>query len=186
VNWLWQWRIARGALNLLAGLPNMGKGVLWSDIVAIVTKGGEWPAGEGSSPQGNVIIFTAEDDIRRTVVPRLKAAGADLDRVEIVEMARNPDGAERMFNLVTDLPALRAKIEEVGDVALVIIDPVSAYLGVGKVSGGSSTDVRGVLSPLVKLAEETQVTVFAVMHFNKRADITNAILRVADSVAYVA
>ena len=186
VEWLWLHRIAKGALNVLAGLPDKGKGLTWSDIVARVTMGADWPAEEGRAPVGNCIIFTAEDDVARTVVPRLVAAGADLDRVEIIKMAHNADGTERMFNLVTDLPALRAKIEEVGDVILVIIDPVSAYLGVGKISGGSSTDVRGVLSPLTKLAEETQAAILAVMHFNKKADITNAILRIADSLAYAA
>jgi putative DNA primase/helicase len=186
VEWLWQWRIAKGALNLLAGLPDQGKGLTWCDVVARISRGAEWPAGEGRAPQGNVIIFSAEDDIRRTIVPRLVAAGADLDRVHIVEMTRNADGTERMFNLLTDLPALKAKIEEVSHVALVIIDPVSAYLGVGKISGGSSTDVRGVLSPLTKLAEEKQVAILAVMHFNKKVDITNAILRIADSLAYAA
>jgi hypothetical protein len=67
-----------------------------------------------------------------------------------------------------------------------IIDPVSAYLGIGKISGGSSTDIRGVLSPLRNLAEDKQVAFFAVMHFNKKAEITNALLRVADSLAYTA
>jgi AAA domain len=186
VEWIWLYRIAKGALNILAGLPDEGKGVTWADIAARVTTGAGWPSDEGRAPQGNVIIFTAEDDIRRTVVPRLVAANADLNCIEIIEMAHNKDGSERMFNLVTDLPTLKAKIEEVGNVALVVIDPVSAYLGVGKVSGGSSTDVRGVLSPLTKLAEDKQVAFLAIMHFNKKADITNAILRVADSLAYVA
>jgi AAA domain-containing protein len=186
VDWLWLHRIAKGALNILAGLPDQGKGVTWADITARITKGAEWPAKEGQAKQGNVIIFTAEDDIERTVIPRLVAAGADLDCVEIVEMAQNEDGSERMFNLVTDLPALKTKIKEIGNVALVVIDPVAAYLGVGKVSGGSSTDVRGVLAPLTKIAEETQAAILAIMHFNKKADITNAILRVADSLAYVA
>jgi putative DNA primase/helicase len=186
VEWLWQWRLAKGALNLLAGLPDKGKGLIWSDIVARITTGSDWPAKEGKAPPGNVIVCSAEDAIRNTIIPRLAAAGADLERIEIVEMARNRDGTERMFNLVTDLPALKAKIDEVGNVTLAIIDPVSAYLGVGKVSGGSSTDVRGVLSPLTKLAEEKQVAFLAIMHFNKKADITNAILRIADSLAYAA
>jgi hypothetical protein len=186
VEWLWQWRIAKGALNILAGLPDQGKGLLWCDFVARITTGGDWPAKEGQAPIGNVVVFTAEDDIRRTIVPRLKAAGADLDRIEIVEMVRNSDGTERMFNLVTDLPVLKSKIEEVGDVILVIIDPVFAYLGVGKVAPGTSSDVRGVLGPLCKLAEDKQAGILAIMHFNKKADITNAILRISDSLAYVA
>jgi hypothetical protein len=184
VDWLWPWRIARSALNLLVGLPDKGKGCLWSDIAARITTGEDWPANEGRAPQGNVIIFSAEDHIKNTVVPRLKAAGADLGRVKIVGMAHIPDGAKRMFNLVTDLWALKAKIEEVGNVALIIIDPVAAYLGIGKISGGSQTDVRGVLAPLVDLAEQMGVAILAVMHFNKKVDVNNALLRIADSVAY--
>jgi putative DNA primase/helicase len=186
VEWLWKYRIAKGALNVLAGLPDKGKGLTWCNIVARVTTGGMWPADEGRASKGNVIIFSAEDDIRRTVIPRLMGAGADLERIEMVEMMRNSDGTERMFNLVSDLPALKAKIEEVGDVILVVIDPVAAYLGVGKIAAGSNTDVRGVLSPLTKLAEEKQTAILAVMHFNKKADITNALLRIADSIAYTA
>jgi putative DNA primase/helicase len=186
VEWLWQWRIAKGALNILAGLPDQGKGLTWSDIVGRVTTGAKWPAGEGGAPIGNVIIFTAEDDIKRTIIPRLVAAGADLARVEIVEMVKNPDGSERVFNLVTDVPLLKAKIDEVGNVVLVIIDPIASHLGVGKVAASSQTDVRGALAPLTKLGEDKQASILGVMHFNKKADITNAVLRVADSIAYVA
>ena len=101
-------------------------------------------------------------------------------------MANNPDGSERMFNLATDLALLEQLLAEVGDVVLVIIDPVSAYLGTGKINNSSTTDVRGVLAPLTKLAEEKKVLILGIMHFNKKADVTNAMLRIADSLAYVA
>jgi putative DNA primase/helicase len=68
----------------------------------------------------------------------------------------------------------------------VIIDPVSAYLGVGKVDGRSATDVRGVLTPLKNLAEELHVAVMGIAHFNKKDDVKSALLRVSDSIAYVA
>lgn len=137
-------------------------------------------------PKGNVILFTAEDDIEDTVIPRLVAAGADLDRVHIIGMTKNPDGKARMFNLATDLQLLKEKIEKVGDVAAVIIDPVSAYLGVGKLNNSSTTDVRGMLAPLTRLAEDKKISIIGIMHFNKKADVTNAMLRIADSLAYVA
>jgi hypothetical protein len=92
----------------------------------------------------------------------------------------------RMFNLATDLPLLEQKLEQVGDVVLVIIDPVSVYLGVGKVNNSSTTDVRGMLAPLTKLAEEKRLAIIGIMHFNKKQDVNNAMLRVADSLAYVA
>jgi hypothetical protein len=63
---------------------------------------------------------------------------------------------------------------------------VSAYLGVGKVDGRSATDVRGVLTPLKNMTEELNITVIGIAHFNKRDDIKSALLRVSDSIAYVA
>jgi RecA-family ATPase len=84
-------------------------------------------------------------------------------------------------------PALLHKaIKKIGNVVLVIIDPVSAYLGVGKVDSRSATDVRGVLTPLKQLVEELHVAVIGIAHFNKKDDIKSALLRVSDSIAYVA
>jgi putative DNA primase/helicase len=127
--------------------------------------------------------LSAEDDASDTVVPRLRPARADLDRIEIVKMVRDTS-KRRMFSLVTDLPLLRQKIAEVGDVRLVQIDPISAYLGVGKVDSYRTTDVRAVLAPLVELAGELKVAVVGIMHFNKKVDINNALLRISDSLAF--
>jgi hypothetical protein len=186
VRWFWRDRFALGKLGLIGGLPDKGKGLISADMIARATSGSAWPCNEGIAPKGSVIWFTAEDDIEDTIIPRLVAAGADLDRVHIVRMTRNPDGSERMFNLITDLPLLKTKIDEIDDVVLVIIDPMSAYLGVGKINNASTTDVRGVLAPLTKLAEEKLLAIVGIMHFNKKADVTNAMLRIADSLAYVA
>jgi hypothetical protein len=185
VDWLWPGRFARGKIGLIAGMPDMGKGQIAAFLTAAVTAGIELPCREGSAPQGKVIWFNAEDDARDTVLPRLVAAGADLKRTIFVNGAR-VGGVEKMFSLVTDLRLLRAKIEEIGNVVLVIIDPVSAYLGVGKVDGRSATDVRGVLTPLKDMAEELHIAVIGIAHFNKKDDIKSALLRVSDSIAYVA
>ena len=186
IRWFWPWRFALGKLGLIGGLPDKGKGLISADIIARCTTGADWPCNEGQAPQGNVIWFTAEDDIEDTIVPRLVAAGADLDRVHIVGMTKNPDGKARMFNLTTDLELLKQKIETLGNVVLVIIDPVSAYLGVGEFNNSSTTDVRAMLAPLTRLAEERKISIIGIMHFNKKADVTNAMLRIADSLAYVA
>jgi putative DNA primase/helicase len=79
---------------------------------------------------------------------------------------------------------LREKIGAVGNVKLVQIDPISAYLGVGKIDSYRSTDVRAALSPLVDLAAELKVAFVGVMHFNKKIDVTNALLRISDSLAF--
>jgi putative DNA primase/helicase len=186
IRWLWPDRFALGKLGLIGGLPDKGKGLISCDLIACVTKNHPLPCNEGHTPQGNVIYFSAEDDIEDTIVPRLMAAGADLHRVHIATMMGDADGKKRTFSMVTDLEALRAKIDEIGDVALVIIDPMTSYLGIGKVNNSMTTDVRGFLKPLTDLAAEKVVSIIGIMHFNKKADVTNAMLRIADSLAYVA
>jgi DNA polymerase len=188
-DWLWSERFAIGEIGLVVGMPDEGKGQMLAYIASRVTNGLEWANGEGRAPQGNVILLTAEDDVKKTVVPRLKAAGADLDRIEIVRMMHETkDGAvtKRMFSLISDLDRLREKIVKMGNVKLVEIDPVSAYMGFGKVDSYRTTDVRAILGPLKDLAEELSVAIIGIMHFNKKIDVTNVLLRVSDSLAFVA
>jgi hypothetical protein len=185
LDWLWPGRFARGKIGLIAGLPDMGKGQIAAFITAAVTAALELPCDEGAAPQGNVIWFNAEDGASDTIKPRLIAAGADISRVHIVKGAR-VGGEDKTFSLVTDLQLLRKAIKRIGNVVLVIIDPMSAYLGVGKVDGRSATDVRGVLTPLKDMAEELHIAVIGIAHFNKKDDIKSALLRVSDSIAYVA
>jgi putative DNA primase/helicase len=186
VDWLWPSRFARGKFGLIAGMPDMGKGQIAAFVTAAVTAGIDLPCDEGVvAPPGNVLWFNAEDGARDTVVPRLVAAGADLSRIHFVNNAKIA-GEKTYFSLVTDLPLLRKTIKRIGNVVLVIIDPVSAYLGVGKVDGRSATDVRGVLTPLKEMAEEINVAVIGIAHFNKKDDVKSALLRVSDSIAYTA
>ena len=183
IEWVWPGRYAIGKIGLMVGLPDQGKGLFLSHVMACVTRGLPWPCDEGHAPIGNVILLTAEDDTRDTIVPRLMAAGADRARVHIIKMMHDA-GKPRMFSLVTDLGPLRQKILEVGDVKMVIIDPISAYLGVGKVDSFRATDVRAILGPLKELAEEMRLSILGVLHFNKKTDITNVVLRISDSLAY--
>ena len=183
--WMWKNRFALGKLGVIGGLPDQGKGLICADIIACVTTGRAFPCNEGTPPRGSVIWLTAEDDYDDTVIPRLKAAGADMDRVHIAMMMREGD-KRRSFNLATDMEALRDKIDEIGDVVMIVIDPISAYVGVGKINTSSTTDVRGFLMPLTDLASEKRLSVVGIMHFNKKTDVTNAMLRIADSLAYVA
>jgi putative DNA primase/helicase len=186
IRWLWPNRFALGKLGVLGGLPERGKGLITADMIARVTNGDEWPCGEGVAPQGNVILFTAEDTLDDTVIPRLKAAGADMDRVHIVRGIIRKEGTERTFSLIEDLARLELAIERIGDVVLVVIDPMSAYFGVGKLDTYRTSDVRGVITPMSKLAEKWRLSILGVMHFNKKETMTNAMLRMSDSLAFVA
>jgi putative DNA primase/helicase len=185
IRWLWPNRFALGKIGIIGGLPDRGKGCITADMIARVTTGSEWPCREGVALNGNVLVLTAEDDLEDTIIPRLVAAGADMQRVHILKMVRTKAG-KRQFSLVSDLALLEKTLQEVGGVVLIIIDPLSAYLGVNKVDTYRTSDVRGVLGPLKELVERHLTSIVGIMHFNKNVNVTSAMLRLADSLAFVA
>jgi len=188
IKWLWPGRIARGKVSLIAGHPGLGKSQLTASLAAVVSTGGCWPIDRTPCTPGNVLILSAEDDASDTIVPRLKAAGADLTRVFLVEAVTDgftADGTEarRLFNLGTDLKRLGDMLKKVGGAAMVVIDPVSAYLGAA--DSHRNSDVRALLAPLGELAAEHGTAVVAVSHLNKGSG-SEAIGRVTGSMAFVA
>ena len=184
IQWLWPSRLARGKHTCIAGEPGTGKSQLSIAMIAIVTTGGEWPCAEGWAPIGSAIILSAEDGAADTIVPRLLAAGADLERVHVVSAVRHTDGSRRSLSLQHDLDLLEKKIAEVGDVALVVVDPVSSYLG--KTDSHKNSEVRGVLEPLSEMAERTRVAILSVTHFSKAGsnNTTRALHRFIGSIAF--
>jgi KaiC/GvpD/RAD55 family RecA-like ATPase len=188
IRWQWQNRIPRGKLTIIAGHPGLGKSQLTAFVTARVTKGGSWPDGGGITGGGQVVILTAEDDSADTVRPRLEAAGADLTRVHIVDgviRGYSGDGTryQRMFSLESDLAALDRKLTELKRVELVVVDPISAYLG--KIDSHNNAEVRGALGPVKELAERHGAAFVAVSHMSK-AGGTQALLRVTGSLAFIA
>jgi putative DNA primase/helicase len=126
--WLWQGRIARGKVTMLAGHPGLGKSQVGLDFAALLTRGGRWPDGTYAKA-GSVVILSAEDDAEDTIRPRLEAAAADLTRCHVVGVVREPGKGPRTFCLQEDLVRLAAVLDDIGDVALIIVDPITAYLG---------------------------------------------------------
>jgi hypothetical protein len=187
ITWLWPNRIAIGKQTLIAGDPGLGKSQLTAFLTAVVTTGGEWPCGEGRADQGNVVIFSAEDDAADTIVPRLLAAGADRSRVQIAEAVTTSDGkgntSRRMFHLQDDLARLESLLSKIGDVRLVIIDPITAYLC--GVDTHRNSDVRGVLGLVAEMAARHHVAVVVISHWNK-SGIGSAVNRVTGSGAFTA
>jgi putative DNA primase/helicase len=185
VEWLWPGRIAIGKQTLLAGEAGLGKSQVTIGVAAAVSNGGPWPCGEGPAPLGNVIILSAEDGAADTVIPRLMAAGADRQRVHLISGVTSEDGkGRRAFDLQSDLDLLEAKIAEIGDVKLVIIDPISSYLG-RKVDSHVNAAVRATLEPVGEMAERLRVAFLSVTHPPK-GSTTTAINRFIGSVAFVA
>lgn len=182
VEWLWGYRIPRGMLSLLSGDPKLGKSFLMYAIAAAVSRGEALPGDDPPDGPGSVIIMSAEDDPARTIIPRLKAAGADLSKIYILESVILADGTEALPSLRADIDAIEEAIRRVPDCRLIIIDPVSAYLG--GVDDHRNAELRGVLSPLKALAERLNVATTLVSHHAKSGG-SNGKHRVIGSIAYV-
>lgn len=170
VAWLWYGRIAIGKTNLISGEGGVGKGALTMDLASRVTTGTPMPV-TGDVVKGSVLILSAEDDAADTIVPRLLAAKADLSKVQILRS---------VISLDTDLAVVEAAIKKLGDVKLVIIDPISAFTGKTR---DEEVPVRGFLRPIERLAQQNAVAVILVKHFKKGA--ASAKERVSGSVAWV-
>ncbi len=186
IDWLWPNQIARGKVSIIAGNPGLGKSQLTAYMAAVVSSGGVWPVEQTKCNPGGVIFLSAEDDPADTIRPHLEAVDADLSKVYIIKLVENKkQGKEskRCFNLKTDLPNLEKLLEELSDIALIVIDPITAYLG--QTDSYNNAEVRGLLTPLSELATKYNVAIVAVSHLNKNSS-QEPLLRVAGSLAFVA
>lgn len=174
IDWVWEGVLARGAVSIIGGEQGIGKSTITLNIAATISNGSMWPVGDKRAKQGNVIIVSCEDSPEYTTGPRLTAAKADPSRSLILE--------EAGFRLDKDIPRLRRLIESMGDVELVVIDPVGAHLG--KADNNSLGDVRGITTQLAELAKECNLSVLLVLHLNKNTKATNVLDRFAGSGAW--
>lgn len=187
VRWLWPGNISCGKLTLIAGDPGLGKSILTMDLAARVSTGWKWPDGEPVGAAGGVVLLSAEDDPADTIRPRLDAAGADVERITLLQSVKRTDPEsgktyERTFSL-TDLPALDAAIRQTPGCRLVVCDPITAYLG--GTDSHKNAEIRGLLAPLSELAQRTGVALVAVTHLNKSSG-SPAIYRTMGSLAFAA
>lgn len=187
IDWLWYKRIARGKLTILAGNPGLGKSQLTALMAAHVTKGQNWPVENTSCPRGSVIFLSAEDDAADTIRPRLEAVNADLEKTYILDAVydeeENGKSIRRSFNLREDILRLDEMLTRIKDVVLIVIDPISAYLG--ETQSYSNAEVRALLMPLSDLAIKHNCAILGLTHLNKGGG-KEALHRVLDSVAFTA
>ena len=159
VDWLWKPYLPFGKLSVLQGNPGEGKTYFAMHLAAACTNGKLLPNMERMEPF-NVIYQTAEDDgLGDTVKPRLIEAGADLDRVLVI------DDSEVQLTL-SDERIEKAIIEN--NARLVIIDPIQAYLG-ADVDMNRANEVRPIFMRLGQVAQRTGCAILLIGHLNKAA-----------------
>ena len=150
IEWTWRGWLARGRLHILAGQPGSGKTTLACELAATISTGGIWPDGSRAK-QGSVVIWSGEDDPADTLVPRLAAAGADRGRVHFVGDVRE-ESAARSFDPGKDMLGLSTAVEQIGDVRLVIIDPIAM---VATKESYRNAETRHHLQPVADLCRTT-------------------------------
>ena len=158
VEWLWKPYLPFGKLSVLQGNPGEGKTYFAMHLAAACTNGKLLPNMERLEPF-NVIYQTAEDGLGDTVKPRLIEAGADLDRVLVI------DDSDVQLTL-SDERIEKAIIEN--NARLVIIDPIQAYLG-ADVDMNRANEVRPIFMRLGQVAQRTGCAILLIGHLNKAA-----------------
>lgn len=164
--WFWvengRKRIPLATLGIAAGREGTGKSSFAIWLAAEVTCG-TLPGCCFGAP-ADVVVFAFEDSWETTIKPRLRAAGADLERVWRVDLL-DEKGRPRDPVLPRDADALEKAVRDAGAV-LVICDPLLSMFGPG-IDTHNEREVRRVLEPLVRIAERTKCVILGIAHFNK-------------------
>lgn len=170
-DWLWKYYLCRKKLELIAGAPGTGKTTIAIDWAATISRGGAWPDGT-PAPIGKVLIWSAEDDLGDTIVPRLIACEANLKNIVFIK--------ER-FNPAKDMARLAATVGTIPYLAMVLLDPITSAI-----TGDShkNAEVRKDLDPIADIAKETNSLFLGITHFTKGTQGRSPIDRVSGSLAF--
>jgi hypothetical protein len=163
IDWLWPRWLARGKFHLLGGHAGDGKGTLTAQLAAIGSVGGCWPDGT-RAPRFRSLFLLGEDALDDTLRPRLDVHGADPTHVLAIETVLDDVGHERFFNVERHLDLLEAEISE-HRIDLVVIDPLTTIMA-GR-DRNAEGDTRDSLTPLLKLADRSNVAIFGIAHVGK-------------------
>lgn len=164
-DWAWTHYLPIGATVLFEGHPGTSKSIVTCDFAARFSTGAAMPDGSANGFGGAVpvLMVTAEDSDRKTIIPRLIAAGADLEYVHLIK-GLVPDQPQ-LLDLSEHLEFLRNTIVATG-ARVVILDPLMALIG-SKMDTAKDNSVRGVISPLALMVEELDVVLIVVRHLTK-------------------
>lgn len=157
VSFLWRPRLPLGKLTLLDGDPGQGKSFIAAAIATALSLGKGLPEANDFEPVSS-LLFTAEDGLEDTLRPRTEAMGADLSRVFAYEHAIDLSKPDGLAMVAQEIRYLRP--------ALVVIDPIVAYLG-GRTDMHRANEIRAILAPLASLAASYSCSILAVRHLSK-------------------
>ena len=159
ISWLWYPFIPYGKLTIIQGDPGDGKTTLVLNIAAKLSRGEGLDSDMKLSKPVNVIYQSAEDGLADTVKPRLELAGADCERILVI------DEKEKSLSMVDE--RLEKAIVQTR-ARMLILDPIQAYLG-GGMDMNRANEARDMTKKLGALAEKYQCAIVLIGHMNKAA-----------------
>lgn len=159
IDWLWYPFIPYGKLTIVQGDPGDGKTTMVLNIAAKLSKGEGLEENMKVPEPMNIIYQTAEDGLADTVKPRLESAGADCERVLVI------DESDKSLSMSDE--RLEEAIKQTG-ARLLILDPIQAYLG-GGVDMNRANEARDMTKKLGALAEKYKCAIVLIGHMNKAA-----------------
>jgi hypothetical protein len=180
--WLWPGYLGRNKVAHFGGASTEGKSPVTLDIAARVSAGLDWPDGTPNTlgPKA-VILLAAEDDWSDTIIPRLEVAGANRDNIYKFKVKQRD--VEITPSLDSDCQRLEKQIADLGNVVLVVIDPITNYLG--SKSMNMEDEIRGgILMPLSQVAKNNNCAVITVGHLNKRGSEATVLQRLMGCAAF--
>lgn len=157
IEWLWYPFIPYGKLTIIQGDPGDGKTTMVLNLAAKLSKGEALDENMKVTEPVNVIYQTAEDGLADTVKPRLELAGADCERIIVI------DESDKSMSMVDE--RLEQAIVRTG-ARLLILDPIQAYLG-GGMDMNRANEARDMTKKLGALAEKTKCAIILIGHMNK-------------------
>lgn len=157
IQWIWYPYIPYGKVTIIQGDPGEGKTTFILALIALLTRGEPLPEEETATEPINIIYQTTEDGLGDTIKPRLLSAGADCDRILVID--------ENEVELTLSDERLEQAINQTG-AKLIVLDPMQAYLG-ETVDMHRANEIRPIMKRLAFLAECTGCAVILVGHMNK-------------------
>ena len=186
LRFLWKPYLPLGKLAHFGGAQSQAKSPVTVDLAARVTRGAPWPDSQTNDlgPR-SVILLNIEDDLSDTILPRFILAGGDRSKLFYVKgtkFTKEDKSAEMMLALDRDITLLCDLARKTPDLGLIVIDPISNYLG--RVKMNAEEQVRTILTPLATLAAELGIVVVTVGHLNRREKGTSPLNRMMGAAAF--
>lgn len=189
---VWDGWLYDSEMTMIFGAPKVGKSTIVNDLIARITSGRPFPGEppEATREPRRVLLLSAEDDAARVTMPQFLAAGGKPDNISFMTMARLSTGEHVGLDLAADLDILEDAILKAKNAGrpfgLIVVSPITAYMGSDARANNSMNSVRAVLDPMTALIRRHDIAVILIGHSGKSTSEYEAMYQMLGSTAWAA